>query len=269
MTGARARDAGVEGLHVEDRGRVRLLTLDRADFLNAFNDALYDAVRGALLGAAGDDAVGCVVVTGRGRAFTAGQDLGELAQPRRHADGARHGFIPFIETVESFPKPLVAAVNGLAVGIGLTLLPHCDLVFIAEGARLRAPFVQLGVTVEAGNSVLLPERVGWQAAAHALYTAAWIDARRAVEMGLAWKVCTPASLLDEALGEAGKIAAMPVASLVATKRLLLDARLAAVRAARAREGPVFAGLVGGPANREALRAFREKRDPDFTRLPSE
>lgn len=256
-------------LHVERRGRVRLLAFDRPDALNAFNDTLYDAVRDALVDAAGDDGVACVVVTGRGRAFSAGQDLGELAQPRRYADGLRHGFVPFIETVESFSKPLIAAVNGLGVGIGLTLLPHCDLVLIAEGARLRAPFAALGVTVEAGNSFLLPERVGWQAAAHALFTADWIDAACAVEIGLAWKVCAPGSLLDDALAQADKIAAMPVASLVATKRLLLEARLDAIRAARSREGPVFARLVGGPANREALRAFREKRPPDFTRLPSE
>ncbi len=88
-------------------------------------------------------------------------------------------------------------------------------------------------------------------------------------IGLAWKACAPEDLLDEALAVAHKIAAMPVTSLVATKRLMLDARLDAVRAARRREGPTFAGLVGGPANSEAMRAFREKREPDFTRLPDD
>ncbi|MCZ7535745.1 MAG: enoyl-CoA hydratase-related protein [Acidimicrobiia bacterium] len=264
-----ARPEGDRVLRVEDRGRVRLLTLDRPDALNAFDDALYDAVRDALADAAGAPSVACVVITGAGRAFSAGQDLGELGEPRVHDDGAPHGFGPFIEVVESFPKPLVAAVNGLGVGIGLTILPHCDLVLMSEGARLRAPFVRLGVTVEAGNSLLLPQRVGWQEAAHALFTSEWIDARQAEAIGLAWKVCAPEALLDEALAVAQKIAAMPIASLVATKRLMLDARLDAVRAARLREGPTFAGLVGGPANREAMRAFREKRDPDFTRLPAE
>lgn len=253
-------------LHVEDRGRVRVLTLDRPDALNAFNDILYDAVRDALLDAADSSAVACVVVTGTGRAFTAGQDLGELAtRPIRH-DGTRHGFQPFIETVESFAKPLLAAVNGIGVGIGVTMLPHCDIVLIAEGARLRAPFVRLGLTVEAGGSFLLPQRVGWQAAAYALFTADWIDARQALDMGLAWKVCAPESLLDETLAVAAKIAEMPTASLIATKRLMLDARLDAVRAARSREGRVFTGLEGGPANLEAFRAFRERRDPDFSKL---
>ncbi len=253
-------------LRRQDHGRVRLLTLDREKALNAFNDALYDAVRDALGEAAEDSGVAVVIVTGSGRAFSAGQDLGELARPARHADGAPHGFTPFIETVEAFPKPLIAAVNGIGVGIGLTLLPHCDLVLIAEDARLRAPFVSLGVTAEAGSTVLLPSTIGWQAAAHLLYTADWITAEQAVAMGLALRAVAPERLLDEALKLAATIAAMPIDSLVATKRLLLDARLDAVRAARAREAPAFAKLAGGAANREAIAAFRERRDPDFTRL---
>ena len=256
-------------LRIEDNDRVRLLTLDRPNALNAFNDNLYDAVCAALHDAAARPDLAVVVITGEGRAFSAGQDLEELAQPRQHDDGKRHGFPPFIEAVESFPKPLVAAVNGLGVGIGLTLLPHCDLVLIAEGARLRAPFVSLGVTAEAGSTHLLPAVIGWGAAAHLLYTAAWLDAARAVELGLAWRQVPGERLLDEALALAGEIAAMPIASLVATKKLLLAARHDAVRAARDRENEVFAGLVGGPANREAIAAFRERRKPDFTKLPPE
>jgi enoyl-CoA hydratase/carnithine racemase len=261
--------AGPDGrgvLRSEARGGVRLLTLDRPGSLNAFNDDLYDAVREGLADAAARDDVKVVVVTGNGRAFSAGQDMAELERARSHDDGAPHGFPPFIETVEAFPKPLVAAVNGLGVGIGLTLLPHCDIVLIADGARLRAPFVSLGVTAEAGSTALLPARIGWQAAAHLLYTAAWMDAAEAVACGLAWRACPPDALLDEALALAAQIAAMPMDSLVATKRLLLDARLDAVRAARAREDVRFAALLGGPANREALAAFRERRPPDFTRL---
>ena len=253
-------------LLIENRERVRLLTLDRPEALNAFDDDLYDAARAALVAAADDPEVAVVVITGAGRAFSAGQDLGELGNPRRHDDGERHGFAPFIETVEAFPKPLIAAVNGIGVGIGLTLLPHCDLVLISQTARLRAPFASLGVTVEAGNSFLLPATVGHRAAAHLLYTAAWLDAEQCVEIGLAWKSCPPERLLDQAMEVASEIAAMPIPSLVATKRLLVAARLDAVRAARARENEAFARLVGGPANREAIAAFREKRKPDFTRL---
>jgi enoyl-CoA hydratase/carnithine racemase len=253
-------------LTVEDEGRVRILTLDRPDALNAFNDRLYDATRDALRAAADDEAVAVVVLTGQGRAFTAGQDLGELNDPPVHEDGLPHGFTPFIKEVERFPKPLIAAVNGIGIGIGLTVLPHCDLVLIAEGARLRAPFARLGVTVEAGNSYLLPTAVGRQAAAHLHFTADFIDASTAVEIGLAWRVCEPDMLRTETLAIAARMAAMPISSLRATKQLLLDARSDSVREARHREGPVFADLVGGPANREAIRAFREKRDPDFTGL---
>jgi enoyl-CoA hydratase/carnithine racemase len=251
-------------LRIEDRERIRLLTFDRPQALNAFNDDLYDAVRDALLDAAEHPDLAVVVLTGAGRAFSAGQDLGEMAAPRGHEDGAPHGFVPFIEAVEAFPKPLVAAVNGVGVGIGLTLLPHCDLVLMAEGARLRAPFVSLGVTAEAGSSLLLPSRIGWQQTAHLFYTSAWLDAEEAVASGLAWRRCAPERLLEEALAVAGEIAAMPIDSLVVTKRLLLDARLDAVRAARERENESFAKLVGGPANLEALAAFRERRPPDFT-----
>ncbi|MEN8158867.1 MAG: enoyl-CoA hydratase-related protein [Myxococcota bacterium] len=257
------------GLRVEDAGRVRLLTLDRPEALNAFDDDLYDAVRDALGDAAASPDVAVVVITGEGRAFSAGQDLGELARPRRHEDAARHGFDPFIEAVEAFPKPLLAAVNGIGVGIGLTMLLHCDLVLIADDARLRAPFVSLGVTAEAGSTHLLPATVGWQETAHLLYTASWIDASEAVARGIAWRAFPRERLQDEALAVAGQIAEMPIASLVGTKRLLLDARLGAVRAAREREGVTFGRLARGPANREAIAAFREKRKPDFTRLPPE
>lgn len=252
-------------LAIEDRDRVRVLTLDRPDALNAFNDDLYDAVRDALDDAAARPDVAIVLVSGRGRAFSAGQDIGELERPPRHADGLPHGFTPFIETVEAFPKPLMAAVNGLAVGIGLTLLPHCDLVLVADDARLRAPFLRLGVTAEAGSTLLLPATIGWQATAHLLYTAAWIDAARAVELGLALRSVPAPRLFDEALALAREVAAMPVSSLVGTKRLLREGRRAAVRAALDRESVTFAHLAGGAAHREALAAFRERREPDFTK----
>ena len=253
-------------LTIDDLERVRLLTLNRPEALNAFNDDLYDAVTAALTDAAHDSDVAVVVITGAGRAFSAGQDLGEMAQPPSHDDGGEHGFGPFIAAAESFPKPLIAAVNGIGIGIGLTLLPHCDLVLISEDARLRAPFASLGVTAEAGSSVLLPMNVGWQATAHLLYTASWLDAARCVDIGLAWKSCPPGQLLDQALAVASEIAAMPIPSLVETKKLLLAGRLDAVRAARGRENAAFARLLGAPANREAIAAFREKRKADFTRL---
>jgi len=200
---------------VQDAARVRTLTLNRPAALNAFNDALYDAAGDALRDAAADPAVAVVIITGAGRAFTAGQDLGEMADPPRHSDGEPHGFAYFLDVLCEFPKPLIAAVNGLGVGIGLTLLPHCDFVLISEAARLRAPFATLGVTVEAGNSLLLPERIGWTNAAHLLYTAEWLDADACVALGLAWKKVPADELLTAAHALARPIAAMPISSLVA------------------------------------------------------
>lgn len=245
-------------------GRVLELTLNRADALNAFNDALYLAFAEALRSAEADTSIAGVLLTGAGRAFSAGQDIAELGDARSHEERQRDGFTPFIEALESFSKPLIAAVNGLGVGIGTTLLLHCDLVIMGQSGRLRVPFTALGLTAEAGSSQLLADRIGWQKAADMLYTSRWMNAEEAVECGLALKCVADTDLLAEARQMAGAIAAMPVASLQATKRILLEARLDATRAARARENEAFAELVGGPANREALAAMAEKRVPDFS-----
>lgn len=253
-------------LRIESQGRARLLTLNRPAALNAFNDAMYRAFAQALEAAAASPEVAVVVVTGEGRAFSAGQDLGELGDARSHEQRQADGFGPFIAALEAFPKPLIAAVNGLGVGIGMTMLPHCDLVLVSEAARLRVPFASLGVTAEAGSSLLLAQRMGWQAAAHALFSGRWVDADEAVRHGLAYRKLPADRLLEETMGIAAEIAAMPVASLTATKKLMLDARLEATRAARAREDRAFSALLGGPANREALAAFAERRPTDFSGL---
>lgn len=257
-------------LLVEDRDGVRILTLNRPDALNAFNTPLYDACAAAFHEASARDDIACVVLTGNGRAFSAGQDLGEMAGIDPSASGRGDdpgpGFPRFIDTVAAFEKPLLAAVNGLGVGIGLTVLLHSDLVLISKTARLRAPFVPLGVVPEAAGSLLMPAVMGGQRAALALYTGEWITADDAVACGLALRAVDPDALLTETMELAGRIARMPVSALVETKRLVLAGRLDAVRAARAREDGAFAHMVGGPANLEALTAFLEKREPDFRTL---
>ena len=256
-------------LLVEDHDGVRVLTLNRPDALNAFNTPLYDACAAAFQEATARDDIACVVLTGTGRAFSAGQDLGEMAGIDAGAagrDDTGPGFPRFIDTVAAFAKPLLAAVNGLGVGIGLTVLLHCDVVLMAEGARLRAPFVPLGVVPEAAGSLLMPLVMGGQASAVALYTGEWISAADAVACGLALRVVEPDALLRETLDLADRIARMPVSSLVETKRLVIAGRIDAIRAARAREDTAFARMVGAPANVEALAAFLEKREPDFRKL---
>jgi enoyl-CoA hydratase/carnithine racemase len=146
-------------------------------------------------------------------------------------------------------------VNGIGVGIGLTILPHCDIVVFGASARVKAPFVSLGVTTEASASLLLPATIGWQEAAHLLFTEPWVDAPEAVRLGLAWKAVPDEELLDVVLDLARRIGANPVPSLVATKQLMLAARVDAVRTARAREEAEFERLVGSPENQAALAAF--------------
>jgi enoyl-CoA hydratase/carnithine racemase len=242
-------------IEVSDGDGVRLLRWNRPEALNAFNDELWDATTHALVEAQADPELRCVVVTGTGRAFSAGQDLGEMMAPPSHDDDALHGYRGLIPVLEAFDKPLLAAVNGLGVGIGATILPYCDIVWMAEEARLRAPFLPLGVTTEAAGSLLLPQRMGWQAAAHFVFTAAWLSAEEAVACGLAWKVVPADALLDEVMATAREIGAMGVDSVQTTKRLMVAARLDAVRAAREREDAEFVRLVGSQANADALQTF--------------
>jgi len=242
-------------IEVSDGDGVRLLRWNRPEALNAFNDDLWDATTAALVEAQGDPELRCVVVTGTGRAFSAGQDLGEMMEPPSHDDDELHGYRGLIPVLEAFDKPLLAAVNGLGIGIGATILPYCDIVWMAEEARLRAPFLPLGVTTEAAGSLLLPQRMGWQAAAHFVFTAAWLSAEEAVACGLAWKVVPGEALLDEVMATAREIGAMGVDSVQTTKRLMVAARLDAVRAAREREDAEFVRLVGSQANADALQSF--------------
>jgi enoyl-CoA hydratase/carnithine racemase len=257
-------------LEVVDDARVRVLTLNRPEALNAFNDELYHSAGAALEDAAERTDVACVVITGAGRAFSAGQDLAEMgrlsAATNTDFGDAGPGFPRFLDTLAAFGKPVIAAVNGIGVGIGMTMLLHVDIAIIASTARLRAPFVPLGVVPEAAGSLLMPIVMGNQRAALKLYTGDWVTADEAVECGLALRAVAPDELMSVTMELARRIAKMPVASLSATKRVVIEGRIDAVRAARAREDRAFTGMIGRPANMEAISAFLEKREPDFSRL---
>jgi enoyl-CoA hydratase/carnithine racemase len=205
-----------------------------------------------------------VIVTGAGEGFTAGQDLGEMSAV---PGSGEHPFGSFMDVLVQFDKPLLAAVNGVGVGIGLTLLLHCDVVYVAETARLRAPFIPLGVVPEAAASYHLPIVIGYQRAAEILYTGDWIDAARAVELGIASRVCPQGELVPSLLEVARRMAAGPLGSIRHTKRLLLATRAEQVAAARAREDAGFVERVGTAENMEAIMAFFEKRPPDFSKIP--
>jgi enoyl-CoA hydratase/carnithine racemase len=257
-------------LLIDDEARVRTLTLNRPEALNACNEVLYDAFTEGLLAAAADPNVAVVLVTGAGRAFCAGTDLVEMAarvmDPDSYVEGT-HGFLGLIDALIAFPKPLVVAVNGLSLGIGATILGFADLVFMSTEARLKCPFTSLAVAPEAASSYLFPRLIGRQAATWVLLSSEWISATEAHEIGLAWKLAEPHDLLTEARRHAEVLAAKPISSLVASKAAIVAPLAEQIAAARARENQAFIDLLGGPANTEALAAFADGRDPDFTALP--
>lgn len=252
----------------EDRDRVRTLTLNRPDHLNAFNQALYIALAEALREADEDPEVAVVLLTGTGRAFSAGTDLLEMKETASGADdGTSHGFIDLVDALVAFSRPLVVAVNGLGLGIGVTLLGYADLVLASTKARFKTPFTTLGVAPEAASSFLFPRLIGRQNASWMLLSGEWVSAEEAHDMGLVWRLTEPDELLPTAWGHAAVLAARPISSLVAVKETMTASLRPGIEAARTLENAKFAELLGGPANLEALVAFAEGREPDFTRLP--
>lgn len=248
---------------------VLLLTLNRPEKKNAFDDSQWDGLAAALNAAREDARVACVVVTGAGKDFSAGQDLtafGGAGPPR--ADGHPSGFFGCREALLAFDKPLLAAAKGVGVGGGLTLLFICDLVYVGESVRLRLPFVSLGLVPELASSYLLQAAIGKQRAAELFYTSEWIDAARAVETGIAALALPDDELLDATRAKAREIAQWPVSALQATKRTLMLAHRTGVRAAIEAEDEGMREQAGSPANREAITAFLEKRKPDFRKLRS-
>ena len=248
-------------LLIADANRVRTLTLNRPEALNAFNEALYDATADALNAAADDPEVAVVVMTGTGRGFSAGQDLTEMQA--RITDPAfvpgRHGFPGLIDALARFPKPLICAVNGVGVGIGATILGYADLAFMSTAAKLKCPFTSLGVAPEAASSYLLPQLVGRQNAAWLLMSSEWVDAAEALRMGLAWRVCEPDDLLPETYRHAEILAAKPISSLIAVKQSMAEPIRPGISAAREREDGYFAEMMGAAANAEALADFQRGR----------
>jgi len=241
-------------IETKDADGVRLIAFNRPEARNAFNVAMYRAVADALEEAGDDDSVHAVVLTGRGSAFSAGQDLREMAEiagGRAPADTSE-GFPRLLDSLQGCPKPLFAAVNGVGVGLGFTMLAHCDIVLIDEGARLRVPFAELGVPPEAGSSYLFPTRMGWQQAARVLLCSEWVTADQAVDGGIALRVCPSGTVVDESMALAKRVAAYPPETVREIKALMRAAQGDAVGNARSRENEAYGRLLGSAANREAL-----------------
>jgi enoyl-CoA hydratase/carnithine racemase len=219
----------------EDQGPVRMLTLNRPERRNAFTADSYRLLARLLAEADRDPGVGAVLVRGSGPAFSSGVDLAALSEGPDAGAALAETFDRLIEALSSLGRPLLAAVQGPAVGFGATILLHCDLVVVSDDARLRFPFTALGTAPEAASSVLLPATVGDQRAAELLYTSRWVDAEEAVAMGLALRSCAPEDLQREAIVLAEAVAGQPRAAVAGAKRLLRAGRAELVRGALDRE----------------------------------
>lgn len=265
-------------LRIRDHRRVRLVTWDRPATLNALNQPAYDATADALVSAAIDPNIAVVVITGEGRAFTSGGDTTESDTDnweRMGAGGAgaagagRHGVLGLLDQLASFPKPVICAVNGLALGIGAMMLGYADLVFMSVEARVQLPLTRLGLGPEGGASYTFPQLMGRQNAMWALLSSEWLSAEECARMGLAWRLCEADDLLPVALDHAERLADLSVAVLIETKRLITAPYREEIERARGREVDSVRRMMGGPASREGFMARLEGRQPDFRAVDAE
>lgn len=240
------------------------ITFNRVAKKNSLTGAMYLALAEILQQAASSTEVRVVLFQGDASVFTAGNDLGDFLHGPQPDDNAPP--FQFLQALAAFPKPIVAAVCGPAVGIGTTMLLHCDLVYAGDNAMFSLPFVNLGFCPEGASSLLLPQLMGHQRASEALLLGDPFMAEAALEVGLVNRVVPPTECNTIAQAQAAKLAAKPLASLMASKRLLKSGQMAAVQSRIAEEGRLFADLLQQPAAKEAMQAFMEKRKPNFSGL---
>ena len=238
------------------------ITLNRLAKKNSITSAMYTAMADALDGAAADASVRVAVIQGHETIFSAGNDISDFLNAP--APTAESPVIRFLRVISSFPKPLIGAVCGAAVGIGTTMLLHCDLVYAGDNAAFSMPFVNLGVCPEAGSSYLVPRLMGHRRAAEALLLGDPFTAETALEVGLINRIVPPAEVHALAQLQAQRLAAKPLVSLMTTKRLMKQEQAAPLAERIAEETLIFSRMLGEPAAKEALTAFMENRRPDFT-----
>ena len=243
----------MDELRAEWQDGVLSLTLQRPARKNALSSALYAELAAQLAQATADDRVGAVVLQGSADCFCAGNDIGDFLQ-HPPTDAAAPVF-DFLRQLVDFPKPLLAAVCGPAVGIGSTMLLHCDLVWAGDNARFALPFVQLGLCPEAASSLLLAQRIGAQAANAMLLLGEAIDAAQALKLGLVHGVLAADRVAAHVQQQARKLAQLPAAAMLQSKRLQREPQRPALHKALRDEAEAFAALLAGPSAQQALRAF--------------
>jgi enoyl-CoA hydratase/carnithine racemase len=251
----------------EKAGGVLTLTINRPEKKNALTRAMYQALGDAIDGAAEDKDVRCVLIQANGDIFTAGNDLGDFAAVNAGdttANEAREGGNPLLAALGRAKTPLVAAVHGRAVGVGVTMLLHCDLVFVAEDALLTTPFVNLALVPEAASSMLLPARIGHARAFSMFVLGEAVDGKTAAAWGIANAAVPAAELRAKARAAAEAVAARPASSVAITKALMRDAP--GIADQMQQEGRHFAAQLKSPEAKEAFAAFAQKRAPDFSKV---
>jgi enoyl-CoA hydratase/carnithine racemase len=248
----------------ETRARVARIELKRPDKKNALTADMYQAMADALRAAEADPQVRVSLIHGQPDCFSAGNDLKDFLERPPHDEHSP--VFQFLGAISTAAKPVVAAVGGPAVGIGTTMLLHCDLVYAAPQARFQLPFVPLGLLPEAGSSLLLPQLAGYQRAAELLLLGQPFSAEKALAAGIVTEVVPAEELLEYAQDAAAAVAALPPESVRLTKALMKQRDAADVSARIAEEGRLFRDRLGSPEAKEAMAAFFDKRKPDFSRF---
>ena len=240
---------------------VLTITINRPERKNALTPAMYQTMADELAAAQEDAAVRAVLVRGHAEIFTAGNDIEDFLKSPPTLTDSPVGH--FLKAIAVFEKPLVAAVAGAAIGVGTTLLLHCDLVYAADTATFSLPFAQLGLCPEAASSLLLQRVAGYQGAAEKLMLGEPFDAKEAQRMGFVNRILPAAEVDAFALQQAQKLAALPASSLRVTKQLMKRAAQHEIQTQMTDEAVHFAKMLLAPEAKEAFKAFFEKRKPDF------
>ena len=240
------------------------ITLNRVERKNSINVAMYTALADALDAATLDASTRAVVIQGHETIFSSGNDISDfLNAPPAGQDSP---VFRFLRGISTFTKPIVAAVCGPAVGIGTTMLLHCDLIYAGDNAAFSMPFVNLGLCPEAASSLLVPQLMGYPRAAEALLLGEPFSAETALEVGLVNRIVPPSEANALAQQQARKLAAKPLSALMETKRLMKKFNAPQLAERMDEEGASFARMLAEPAAREAFTAFMQKRKPDFSNV---
>ncbi len=253
-------------LIVTDEDGLRTVSLNRPKVMNAVDPAMLAELDGVLAASEEDPEVRCLLFTGEGKAFCAGRDLSSAKPDEDAYKIIAEDINPMLARIYDFPKPTIAAVNGVAMGLGLGIALACDIVYAADNARMSSPFANLGVALDSGGHYFLPRMIGYHRAMEMVYTADIIRGRQAAEWGLVNRSVAGSELRARTTALGKRIAAGPTAAFQGQKALMRQSPAMDYAACMEAEARLQASLVGAPEYEEGLAAFKEKRRPDFRKL---